>query len=129
MPYLVQSSKEENNKTNILDYQKEKYRVRVQAIINCHQNLFRVKPGKFNNNVKMSMSFVDENNVIGLKQMSYSLIARDRKTIDDILDSLMRQDRLQKVSLKIILSIALSMFVVQKNDKSQVVINLRKINT
>jgi len=71
-----------------------------------------VKPGKFNNNVKMSMSFVDENNVIGLKQMSYSLIARDRKTIDDILDSLMRQDRLQKVSLKIILSIALSMFVV-----------------
>jgi len=36
------------------------------------------------------MSFVNENNVIGLKQASYSLIARDRKTIDNILNSLMR---------------------------------------
>ena len=65
----------------------------------------------------MSMPFVNENNVIGLKQTSYSLIARDRKTIDDILDSLMRQDQLQKISLEIILLITLSTFVVWKNDK------------
>jgi len=58
------------------------------------------------------MLFVNENNVIGLKQASYSLIARNRKTIDNILDLLMRQDRLQKISLEIILLIALSTFVV-----------------
>jgi hypothetical protein len=60
----------------------------------------------------MLMSFVNENNVIDLKQTSYFLIARDRKTIDDILDSLMRQDQLQKISLEIILLITLSTFVV-----------------
>jgi len=42
----------------------------------------------------MLMSFVNENNVIGLKQTLYFLTTQDRKTIDNILDSLMRQDRL-----------------------------------
>jgi len=38
----------------------------------------------------MLMSFVNENNVIDFKQTLYFLIAPDRKTIDNILDSLMR---------------------------------------
>ncbi len=60
----------------------------------------------------MSILFVNENNVTSLKQTLYFLIARDRKTIDDILNSLMRQDQLQKICLKIILLIALLTFVV-----------------
>jgi len=90
MSYLVQSLKKENNKANILNHWEEKYKARVQAIIDRHQNLFRAKLGKFNDDVEMPMPFVDENNVTGLKQASYSLIARDRKAIDEILDSLMR---------------------------------------
>ena len=77
----------------------------------------------------MSILFVNENNITSLKQTLYFLIARDRKTIDDILNSLMRQDQLQKISLKIILLIALLTFVVWKNDKSRIVIDFRKINT
>ncbi len=81
-------------------------------IINCYHNFFRTKLSKFNDDVEMLILFVNENNVIDLKQTSYFLIARDRKTIDDILDSLMRQDQLQKISLEIILLITLSTFVV-----------------
>jgi hypothetical protein len=112
MFYLVQSSKKENNKANILNHWKEKYRARVQTIIDRYHNFFRTKLDKFNNEIKILMLFVNENNVIGLKQASYSLIARNRKTIDNILDLLMRQDRLQKISLETILLIALSTFVV-----------------
>ncbi len=129
MPYLVQSLEEEDNKTNILDHWGEEYRARVQTIIDRHHNLFRAELGKFNDDVKMSMSFVDENNVTGLKQAPYSLIARDRKAIDNILDSLMRQGRLQKVPLGTILLAASLAFVVWKNDKPRVVVDLRKINT
>jgi hypothetical protein len=58
------------------------------------------------------MLFVNEKNVINLKQTLYFFITRDCKTINNILDSLMRQDQLQKISLKIILLIALSTFVI-----------------
>jgi len=36
------------------------------------------------------MLFVNKNNVTNFKQTLYSFIARDRKTINNILDSLMR---------------------------------------
>lgn len=77
----------------------------------------------------MSISFVDENNVTSLKQAPYSLTTRDRKAIDDILNPLMRQGRLQKVSLRTISFASFPAFVVWKNDKPRVVVDLRKINT
>jgi beta-glucosidase/6-phospho-beta-glucosidase/beta-galactosidase len=36
-------------------------------IIDRYHNFFRTKLDKFNDDVKMSMSFVDENNVTSLK--------------------------------------------------------------
>ncbi len=98
-------------------------------IINCYHNFFRTKLSKFNDDVEMLILFVNENNVIDLKQTLYFLIVRDRKTIDNILDLLMRQDRLQKISLKIISLITLLTFVVWKNNKLRVMIDFRKINT
>jgi hypothetical protein len=40
----------------------------------------------------MLMLFVNKNNVISFKQTLYFFIVQDRKTIDDILDSLIRQN-------------------------------------
>ena len=77
----------------------------------------------------MSMSFIDETNVIDFKQAFYSLIAKDRKAMNEILDSLLNQNRLQKVSLDKIFVAASSIFVIWKNDKLKVVVDLRKINT
>ena len=42
----------------------------------------------------MFISFIDEIDVIDLKQTFYSFIAKDRKAMNEILDSLLNQDRL-----------------------------------
>ena len=74
--------------------------MQIQKMLNRHKNLFRDELNKFNDEIKIFISFLNEKNVIELKQTSFSLIARNRKTIDKILDFLLHQDRLQKMLLK-----------------------------
>ena len=69
-------------------------------MLNRHKNLFQNELSKFNDEIEMLILFLNEKNVIELKQTSFSFIARNRKIIDEILDFLLYQDRLQKMSLK-----------------------------
>ena len=67
MSYLIQYSSDEEFKINIFDHWNENYKQRVQKIINKHKNLFRDELNKFNDDVEMFISFIDEKNVIELK--------------------------------------------------------------
>ena len=126
MSYLVQYSKENISKTNIFNHWEDIYRAQVQEILNRHKKLFRNELEKFNDDIEMSISFIDEINVIDFKQTFYSLTAKNRKVVNEILDSLLNQSRLQKVSLNKIFVATSSIFVVWKNDKLKVVVDLRK---
>ena len=112
MSYLVQYSKENISKTNIFNHRKNIYRAQVQKILNRHKKLFRNELKKFNDDIEMFISFIDEIKVIDLKKIFYSFIAKDRKTMNEILDSLLNQNRLQKVSLNKIFVATSSIFVV-----------------
>ena len=63
-----------------------------------------------------------------LKQTSYSMSIKNKKAMNEILNSLMKNDKIQKISLKTISSIALFVFVVWKNEKSRIIIDLKRIN-
>ena len=127
--YFVQLPKKKNNKTDILDYWKKKYKTKIQTILDYYYDLFCAKLNKFNNSIEISILFVDKNNITDFKQTLYSLTVQDCKIVDNILDLLMCQDWLQKISLKTILPTVLSTFVVWKNSKLQIIIDFRKINT
>ena len=77
----------------------------------------------------MFISFRDEKDVLSLKQTSYNMSARNRTTADEILDSLIKDDQIQKISLETISATFSSTFVIWRNEKSRVMIDLRKINT
>ena len=129
MLYLVQYSKENISKTNIFNHWKNIYRAQVQKILNRHKKFFRNELKKFNDDIEMFILFIDEIDVIDLKQTLYSLIAKDRKAMNEILDSLLNQNRLQKMSLNKIFVAASSIFVIWKNDKLKIIVDLKKINT
>ena len=94
MSYLIQNFLNQEFKIDIFDHWNENYKQRIQKIINKHVNLFRNELNKFNDNVEMFISFNDEKNVIELKQAFFSLTTRDRRAIDEILNSLLHQKRL-----------------------------------
>ena len=60
----------------------------------------------------MLIFFRDEINVIELKQNLYSLTTKNKKTINEILNLLLKQNRIQKVLLKISSTTASSIFVI-----------------
>ena len=67
MSYLMQYFLNQESKIDIFDYWSENYKQRIQKIINKHVNFFWNELNKFNNDVKMFISFIDEKNVIELK--------------------------------------------------------------
>ena len=60
----------------------------------------------------MFISFIDEKNVIEFKQTFFLLIIQDRRAIDEILNSLLHQRRLQKMLLNQIFFAVFSTFIV-----------------
>ena len=77
----------------------------------------------------MSISFKNETNVKKLKQTSYSMSTKNRKTMNEILNSLIKKNQMQKISLKTVFSVFFSIFVIWKNEKFRMIIDLKKINT
>ena len=76
----------------------------------------------------MFTSFKNETNVEKLKQISYSMSTKNRKTMNEILNSLVKKNRIQKISLKTVSSVFFSAFVIWKNEKFRMIIDLKKIN-
>src|SRR5256886_14762521 len=83
----------------------------------------------FNDNVEMPIPFRDEKDLTGLKQAPFSLSRRDQEVINKVLDPLVQQGRVKKVPLGQPSAAASPAFVIWKNGKPGVVVDLRKVNT
>ena len=101
----------------------------MNQIFKKHEDLFKSKSNQFNEQISMLISFRNEKDILNLKQISYNMFARNRTIVEEILDSLIKNDQIQKISLKMISTTFSSTFVIWKNKKSRVMINLRRINT
>ena len=116
-------------KSDVSDHWKENFKKKIQKILINHFKLFRPNLKKFNNDIKMFISFKNETNVEKLKQISYSMSTKNRKAMNEILNSLTKKNWMQKISLKTVSSVFFSTFVIWKNEKFRVIIDLKKINT
>ena len=76
----------------------------------------------------MKILFIDETDLKELKQNPFNLSRRDRKAMDGILDEMKTQGLVRSVPLGRHSAIASPAFVVWKNGKPRVVVDLRRVN-
>ena len=67
---------------------------------------------KFNDDIEMFIFFRNEIDILNFKQNSYFFIVRNKKTMNEIFDSLVKQKRIQKVLFETLSFAFLSTFVV-----------------
>ena len=114
---------------DIFYHWKNDYKTRIQEILNRHKTLFRDELSKFNDDIEMFISFRNENNFSRFKQNFYFFTTRNRKTMNEIMNFLVTQDRIQKIFLKMFSATIFSIFVIWKNEKSRIIVDVKKINT
>ncbi|KAI1676403.1 RVT-1 multi-domain protein [Pyrenophora tritici-repentis] len=105
------------------DYEKQ-----VRHVVYKHSKLFRKELGRFNDGIKMPIPFYDDYDLSKLKQAPYSQSLRDQKAIDEVLNPLQDQGRITRVPLGQPSPVSAPAFVVWKNDKPRVVVDMRKVN-
>ena len=115
--------------SDISDHWKINFRIKIAEILQVHKNLFRSNLNRFNDEIKIFISFKNEKKIDDLKQTSFSMSVKNKKTMNEIFDFFVKDKRVQKMFLKTIFSAFFFVFVIWKNNKSKIVINLRKINT
>ena len=115
--------------SNINEHWKKKYRKKINETFKKHKILFKSELERFTNDIKIFIFFKNEKNILKLKQISYSMSIKNKKAMNEILNPLVKNDKIQKISLKTISSAASPAFVVWKNEKSRIVIDLKWINT
>ncbi|OJD15535.1 hypothetical protein ACJ73_08973 [Blastomyces percursus] len=79
--------------------------------------------------VCMPIPFKDEKDFSGLKQNPYRMSAQDKQAMDGILDPLKDSGRIEDVPLNRPSPVASPAFVVWRNGKPRVVIDLRRVNS
>ena len=116
-------------KSNINDHWKIDFRIKITKIFQIYKKLFQSNFDHFNDDIKMLIFFKNEKNIDDLKQTFFSMFAKNKKIINEIFDFFVKNKRVQKMFLKIIFLAFSFVFVIWKNNKSKIMINLKKINT
>lgn len=106
-----------------------KYTELIRGILRKHQRLFRAQLGRFNDGVRMPIPFLPNATLDDLKQKAYPLSRRDREAMDGILDPLREIGVVEDVPLGRPSPSSSPAFIVWRNGKPRVVIDLRRINT
>jgi hypothetical protein len=122
------SENEENLNLDISDHWESKYKKKIRSILMNHKSLFKSDLDQFNDEILMLVSFRDEKNIEKLKQFSYFMSIKNKRAMNEIMNSFVADEQIQKVSFETISLATSSTFVVWRKEKSRVVINLRKIN-
>jgi hypothetical protein len=122
------SENEKNLNSDISDHWKSKYKKNIRSILMSHKLYFRFDLDQFNDEILMLVSFRDEKNIEELKQFSYFMSIKNKKTMNEIMNSFVADDQIQKISFETINLATSSTFVIWRKEKSRVVINLRRIN-
>ena len=114
---------------DVSNYWGPDYEACLYRILEKHKELFCPELGMFNDEIKMPIPFKDKIDIDSLKQTLYNLSKKDQEAINKILDPLVQQRQVEKVLLGQPSVTALLAFVVWKNGKPKVIVDLRKMNT
>jgi DNA/RNA endonuclease YhcR with UshA esterase domain len=97
---------------DISDRWESKYKKKIRSILMKHKLLFKFDLDQFNDEILMFVSFRNEKDIEKLKQSSYFMSFKDKKTMNEILNSFVTNDQVQKISLEIINLAISSTFVI-----------------
>jgi hypothetical protein len=122
------SENEKNLNSDISDHWKSKYKKNIRSVLMNHKLLFRSDLDQFNDEIFMLVSFRDEKNIEEFKQSSYFMSIKNKRTMNEIMNLLVSDDQIQKISFETINLAISSTFVIWRKEKSWVVIDLREIN-
>lgn len=130
-PFSIQPPDDDTNLTeaNVSDHWGKEYETRIRTILQKYQRLFRKEMGMFNDGITMPVPFREDADLSKLKQAPYNLSKRDEEAIDAVIDPLIKEGRVKKVPLGKPSAAASPAFVVWKNNKPRVVVDLRRVNT
>lgn len=102
---------------------------RIRNLILQHARLFSPRLGRFNDGVDMPIPFKPDANLDDLPQRPYNMSPRDRAAFDSILKPLEEAGVVESVPLGEICPSSSPAFIVWRNDKPRLVVNLRRVNT
>lgn len=114
--------------SDISDQFGENYHQQVLQMLIYLKKLFFLILGKVHG-FEMLIPFIDETDIKGLKQSLFNLFMRDHWVMDKILNELLQTNWTESVSLSHLLPAASPAFIVWRNGKLWVVIDLCHINT
>jgi hypothetical protein len=77
-----------------------------------HKLLFKSDLDQFNDEIFMFVSFRDEKNIEEFKQSSYFMSIKNKKTMNEIMNFLVADDQIQKISFETINLATSSTFVI-----------------
>ncbi len=77
-----------------------------------HKLLFRSDLDQFNDEIFMLVSFRDEKNIEEFKQSSYFMSIKNKRTMNEIMNLLVSDDQIQKISFETINLAISSTFVI-----------------
>ncbi|EDN04528.1 predicted protein [Histoplasma mississippiense (nom. inval.)] len=117
-----------NFSPDVSEHYGKEYKKKVLKILSSLRALFSPKLGKVKG-FEMPIPFVDENDLKGLKQNPFNISLRDKEAMDPILDELQQAGRIENVPFQNPSPAASPAFIVWRNGKPRVVIDLRRINT
>ncbi|KAK6206174.1 Ribonuclease H-like protein [Colletotrichum tabaci] len=129
--YVLQACDEDEPsvKADISDHWGADYRAKIQKVINDCIYLFCPGIGKFNDGIEMPIPFKDGVDISDLNQRPYNMSRRDKVAMDAILNPLAEAGIVEKVPLGEPSPSAAPAFMVWRNGKPRMVIDLRRVNT
>lgn len=116
------------DEADIPDCWGEKRKQDIKNLILRHARLFSPQLGRFNDGIEMGVPFKQDADLDNLKQRPYNLSRRDRAAFDSIIDPLREVGAVENVPLGHICPCASPAFIVWRNDKPRVVVDLRRVN-
>lgn len=130
-PFSIQPSDDDTSlsEANMSDHWGKEYESRIRNLLQKHHRLFRKEMGMFNDGITMPIPFREDADLSRLKQAPFNLFKRDEEAIDAVINPLIEDGRVKKIPLGKSSAAASPVFVVWKNNKPRVVVNLRRINT
>ena len=131
-PFLVRPPPEPEpslEKADISDHWGEDTVNKIKDMLYKHKDLFRSQLGCFNDGVTMPIPFRQGVEIKDLRQPPYLASRRDRDAIDSILDPMKAKGSLEQVPLGRLSPAASPAFVVWRNGKPRMVMDLRRVNT
>ncbi|KID93902.1 Ribonuclease H-like protein, partial [Metarhizium majus ARSEF 297] len=114
---------------DISDSWGQEYEEQIRSVLLKHRNLFRPGLGQFNDGIHMPVPLHPDADLSNLNQRPYAASRRDREAMDDILNPLKEAGVVEDVPLGEPCPVASPAFVVWRDGKPRVVIDMRRVNT